>query len=185
MLAHPPSGLGLFTQQLFPDRGPVLLQQLRQLLDRHPVHTSASFVGLDSRQCLLAIFPLADLLHQLTWRSDSVLRGFSPILRAEGQLHLLVILPRVALDWYCLFASPVNPVAGTSSLPPSADFRRLVRVDCSIPSLDFETDDRSPEVISTAFDTQPPDLQPVPLMDMDFAINCSLVRHCMPRIRFL
>lgn len=68
---------------------------------------------------------------------------------------------------------------------PSADFCRLVRTDCSIPSLEFETGGRSPEVISTAFGTQPPNLQPVPLMDMDFAINCPLVRHRMPQIRFL
>ena len=68
---------------------------------------------------------------------------------------------------------------------PSADFCRPVRTDCSILSLDSETNGRSPEVISTAFRTQPPNLQPVPLMDMDFAINCPLVRHGMPRIRFL
>jgi hypothetical protein len=41
------------------------------------------------------------------------------------------------------------------------------------------------EVSSTAFRTQPPDLQPVPLMDMDFAIICPLVPHRMPPIRFL
>jgi hypothetical protein len=33
---------------------------------------------------------------------------------------------------------------------------------------------RSPEVSSTAFDAQPPDLPPVSLMDMGFAINCPL-----------
>ena len=44
---------------------------------------------------------------------------------------------------------------------------------------------RSPEVSSTAFDAQPPDLPPVGLMDMGFAITCSLARHRRPRIRFL
>jgi len=44
---------------------------------------------------------------------------------------------------------------------------------------------RSPEVSSTAFDTQPPDLPPVRLMDMGFAIIGSLARHCRPHIRFL
>ncbi len=44
---------------------------------------------------------------------------------------------------------------------------------------------RSPEVSSTAFRTQPPDLQPAPLMDMGFAIIGPLARHRMPRIRFL
>src|SRR5206468_9120654 len=38
---------------------------------------------------------------------------------------------------------------------------------------------------STAFRTQPPNLQPVPLMDMGFAVMCPLVRHRMPQIRFL
>src|SRR5271167_2305829 len=47
------------------------------------------------------------------------------------------------------------------------------------------TNGRSPEVSSTAFRAQPPDLQPVPLMDMDFAIICSLVQHRMPLIRLL
>ena len=44
---------------------------------------------------------------------------------------------------------------------------------------------RSPEVSSTAFDAQPPDLPPVSLMDMGFAISCPLARHRRPRIRFL
>ena len=44
---------------------------------------------------------------------------------------------------------------------------------------------RSPEVSSTAFDAQPPDLPPVGLMDMGFAILGSLARHPRPRIRFL
>jgi len=68
---------------------------------------------------------------------------------------------------------------------PAADFCRPVRPDRSGLSPESETNGRPPEVSSTAFDAQPPDLQPVPLMDVDFAINCPLVRHGMPRIRFL
>jgi hypothetical protein len=68
---------------------------------------------------------------------------------------------------------------------PSADFCRPVRMDCSTLSFEFETNSRSPEVSSTAFSAQPPDLQPVPLMDTDFAVTCTLVRHRMPQIRFL
>jgi hypothetical protein len=68
---------------------------------------------------------------------------------------------------------------------PAADFCRPVRMDRSTLSPDFGTNGRSPEVSSTAFRTQPPDLQPVPLMDMGFAIICSLARHRMPQIRFL
>ena len=74
-----------------------------------------------------------------------------------------------------------------SSLPtlPAADFCRPIRIDRSTPSPDFGTNGRSPEVSSTAFRTQPPDLQPVPLMDMGFAVIGQLARHRMPQIRFL
>ena len=58
-------------------------------------------------------------------------------------------------------------------------------MDRSTLSPDSGTNGRSPEVISTAFRTQPPDLQPVPLMDMGFAVACLLARHRMPLIRFL
>src|SRR5262250_2491966 len=68
---------------------------------------------------------------------------------------------------------------------PSADFCRPVRMNYFTLSLDSETNGRSPEVNSTAFSAQPPDLQPAPLMDMGFAVICLLVRHRMPQIRFL
>src|SRR6266849_3977556 len=68
---------------------------------------------------------------------------------------------------------------------PSADFCRPVRMDRSTLSPDSGTNGRSPEVSSTAFRTQPPNLQPVPLMDMGFAVTCPLTRHRMPQIRFL
>jgi hypothetical protein len=68
---------------------------------------------------------------------------------------------------------------------PSADFCRPVRTGCPILSPVSRTNGRPPEVSSTAFRTQPPDLQPVSLMDMDFAIISPLVRHRMPQIRFL
>src|SRR5215470_1038754 len=56
-------------------------------------------------------------------------------------------------------------------------FCRPVRIDCSTLSPEPRTNGRSPEVSSTAFRTQPPDLQPVPLMDMDFVGASPLVRH--------
>jgi len=68
---------------------------------------------------------------------------------------------------------------------PAADFCRTVKVDRSTLSPDSGTCDRPPEVNSTAFNAQPPNLQPAPLMDMDFAILCPLVRRRMPLIRFL
>ena len=78
---------------------------------------------------------------------------------------------------------PSSQLVGTTM--PSADFCRPVRIDHSTLSPDFETNGRSPEVSSTAFRTQPSDLQPVPLMDMGFAIIRPLARHRMPHIRFL
>ena len=68
---------------------------------------------------------------------------------------------------------------------PSADFCGTVRVNCFTLSHDSVTCRRSPEVSSTAFDAQPPDLPPVPLMDMGFAVICPLARHRRPHIRFL
>ena len=68
---------------------------------------------------------------------------------------------------------------------PSADFCCEVKAPYDAFSHESATHSRSPEVSSTAFRTQPPDLQPVPLMDMDFVVPSPLVRHCMPLIHFL
>ena len=68
---------------------------------------------------------------------------------------------------------------------PSADFCCEVKTPCNAFSHDSVTRSRSPEESSAAFRTQPPNLQPVPLMNMDFAIIGPLVRHRMPQIRFL
>jgi hypothetical protein len=63
---------------------------------------------------------------------------------------------------------------------PSADFHRTVRMNRLILSHDSVTCGGSPEVSLTAFDTQPPDLPPVLLMDMGFAIMRSLAQHRRP-----
>src|SRR5258708_36563762 len=68
---------------------------------------------------------------------------------------------------------------------PAADFCHPVRTGHSILSRRFTANGRSPAVRLTAFRTQPLDLQPVPLMEMDFVINGPLVRHGMPHIQFL
>jgi len=68
---------------------------------------------------------------------------------------------------------------------PSADFCREIKAPCGAFSHESVTRNRSPEVSSTAFRTQPPNLQPVPLMDMGFAVSGQLARHRMPQIRFL
>src|ERR1700692_2016373 len=66
-----------------------------------------------------------------------------------------------------------------------ADFCDTIRMNRFILSHDSVTCRRSPEVSSTAFDAQPPDLPPVSLMDMGFAVICPLARHRRPPIRFL
>ena len=63
---------------------------------------------------------------------------------------------------------------------PSADSCRAVRVNYSTLSRDSTTRSRSPEVSSTAFRAQPPDLPPADLMDMGFAILCPLARCRRP-----
>ena len=68
---------------------------------------------------------------------------------------------------------------------PAADFCCKVKVPYGAFSHESVTHSRSPEVSSTAFRTQPPNLQPVPLMDMGFAVIGQLARHRMPQIRFL
>jgi len=42
-----------------------------------------------------------------------------------------------------------------------------------------------PEVSSTAFRAQPPDLPPVLLVEIGFAVTCQLALHRRPPIRFL
>jgi len=62
---------------------------------------------------------------------------------------------------------------------PSADFCLLLaRLIPGEPG-------RSLGVSSTAFLARPPDLQPRPLMDMDFVVNRPLVRPDLPPIWFL
>ena len=68
---------------------------------------------------------------------------------------------------------------------PSADFCCTVRMDYSILSPGFGTCSRSPAIRLTAFNAQPPNLPPAPLMVVDFAAMSQLVRRCRPHIRFL
>src|SRR6058998_2243228 len=63
---------------------------------------------------------------------------------------------------------------------PAADSRPTVRMDRSTPSHDSVTCGGSPEVSSTAFDAQPPDLPPVCLVEVGFAVICQLAPHRRP-----
>ncbi|CAN5434694.1 hypothetical protein BH20ACI3_BH20ACI3_18820 [soil metagenome] len=66
-------------QQLFSDGWPMLFQIAWQLLDGHPVNASATFIALDSGQCLLAVLSPADFFHQLLTTS----RAFCLALRRK------------------------------------------------------------------------------------------------------
>src|SRR5208283_2831849 len=82
------------------------------------------------------------------------------------------------------FYSPFHRSGLRRTLPPtlpSADFSVAIRPPCDGLSPEFGTQRRPPEVRPTAFAARPPDLPPRPLMTLDFAINCSLVRPGRPR----
>src|ERR1019366_1861482 len=143
--------------------------------------------------------------------NDSVMAGFSvPRFAADDSVPVGMIFgasplpssPQANSSWFfCRLSSMSRAAYSPLPLPslrrtvwvfvrrrtttPAADFCRPVRTDRSILSPVSRTDGRSPEVSSTTFRTQPPNLQPVPLMDMGFAIICPLARHRMPQIRFL
>ena len=68
---------------------------------------------------------------------------------------------------------------------PVADSCCTIGVNCFTPSHDSVTCNKSPEVSSIAFHAQPPDLPPVPLMDMGFVVLCRFARHRRPQIQFL
>jgi len=63
---------------------------------------------------------------------------------------------------------------------PAADSRPTVGMDLSILSHEALTCDGSPEVSSTAFRAQPPDLPPVLLVEPGFAVICQLAPHRRP-----
>ena len=68
---------------------------------------------------------------------------------------------------------------------PAADFCRTVRVNRFTLSPDSGSCGRPPAIGLTAFNEQPPNLQPAPLMDADFDVIGQLLRRRMPHIRFL
>jgi len=84
------------------------------------------------------------------------------------------------------YGAPHSSARGTSTLlsktrcsahnMPSADFCPAVRLPCDSLS-PLRTQGRSPGVSSSTFRAQSPDIRFAPLMDMDFAVFCPLVRH--------
>ena len=63
---------------------------------------------------------------------------------------------------------------------PSADFCMAVRGPRGPFSPEYGTPYRPPEVSPTTFPAYLPDLQPLPLMDMDFVVFRQLVRLWLP-----
>jgi hypothetical protein len=107
-----------------------------------------------------------------TCRSQS----FGPSVLVSGSAYPLLRLS--ALE--CL-----TSLADGGPTMPSADSCTAVGSPRGSPSSEIGTRRRPPQVNSIAFAAPLPDLQPWPLMDMDFAVSCPLVRPGMPRIRFL
>ena len=74
----------------------------------------------------------------------------------------------------------VRAFAAAAATTPSADFCHAVRTPRDVLSHPSVTHRTSPVISSTAFHAPPPHLPPAPLMDMGFAIPCSLARHPRP-----
>jgi hypothetical protein len=92
-------------------------------------------------------------------------------------------------SWASPFPCPPagqTPLSSVQAFPtrvgtmPSADFCPALERLTAFPVTQDDSG-RSPEVSSTAFGAQPPDLPPVRLMDMSFAIMCPLAPHRRPR----
>ena len=128
-----------------------------------------------------------DLLHGRA-------RGFTPARHRQVQREL-EWRSRCGHETSELLALSFNPLRGPFG--PSADGAGLLcplltsaprsgRLAApSVRPVSRRTRRRSPGVSPAAFLAHPPDLQPWPLMDMDFATSCPLVRPMLPHIRLL
>jgi hypothetical protein len=115
----------------------------------------------------------------------------SPLNRFPFRLHRLLNLPSSAgADWRAHGHHESDVLLLTLTvlgLPhfreyyaPAADFGRSIRVHLFTLTRESPTCRRSPQISSTALDTRPPDLPPVPLMDRGFAVTCQLAQHRRP-----
>ena len=130
-------------------------------------------------QTVLAFLPL--VVSESTQLSSPSLYSLTGTVRAFDQRSRLGLSVCSA---FRLGSASISLPTARPSLP-SADFYGLVKVNCFTLRHDSVTGRRSPEVSSIAFDAQPPDLPPVCLVEMGFAILCPLARHPRPPIRFL
>src|SRR6516164_2904404 len=98
----------------------MLLQVFRELLDGHPVYSRIPFIGLDSLQCLLAVFQLADFFHQ----SFGFSQAFSLSLRHQRFEPFLGDLRSITLTFH---RKGQHPLFGLVFLSLSAhESRRLL-----------------------------------------------------------
>jgi hypothetical protein len=113
-----------------------------------------------------------------------------PLIRCRSYLPLPIVR---AFDHRFWFDRSRAAPFGRSTVPdlptawrtmPPADSCAAIRSPFGGLSSTWNTVQVSPGKF-VAFAARPPDLQPRPLMDVDFATRCPLVRPGMPRIRFL
>src|SRR5262249_15791369 len=191
---HPPHRLRLVgaLKQLSPDREPVLLQVGRQVIDAHAVDSPCPLVALPSRQRFPQILTLDNCFHRRSGDRRAFetgsrrarfgllsggARGFT--LRSGAQVQLdLILLPHGSRER----GRSTGHFHRSSLRPRAAAYYPLLSL---LPSAAFSpatgTQRSPPEVRPTAFAARPPDLPPRPLMTVDFAIICSLVRPGRPR----
>src|SRR5215831_9931576 len=195
---HPPHRLRLVgaLKQLSPDRGPVLLQVGRQGIDAHSVDSRRALVALHLRQRFPQVLTLDNCFHRRSGDRRAFKTGFRRAcfgllggdvrgftLRSGAQVQLdLILLPHGSREIAALLATSTVRAFGGAPPPtmPSADFCVAVRSPYDDFSPVTGTQRRPPEVRPTAFAARPPDLPPRPLMTVDFAITCSLVRSGRP-----
>jgi hypothetical protein len=99
------------------------------------------------------------------------------LLSSVGSAERKAYLERVASDRPNGFRSASLALPTARPNTPAADFRAEFRMDRSIPSRVSATGNGPPEVSSTAFCAQPPNLRFTSLIDMGFAIICPLARR--------
>ena len=172
----------------------------RQGVDTHAVDPRRTLVAPDLRQRLPQIVAVDNRFHHGPARaaglSGRVRRQASAPAQRGCGLHPLPPQERPAqagfsAAWPMRELRPTRPSnrsglrRRTPPTMPSADFSTAISAPHGGLSPEFRTRRRPPEVSSTAFPAHPPDLPPRPLMTLDFAVICLLVRPGRPRIRFL
>src|SRR5215813_9902529 len=101
-------------------------------------------------------------------------QSFGPSSVVSGAAYLLLRLS----DWSASLALPT----ARPTMPSADSCAVMIGAPYDFPSYNNGTWRRPPQVSSIAFTAPPPDLQPLPLMEPDFAIRCPLVRPRMPNL---